>query len=89
MKKTSSAKVAFTTKDGKAVQFKPAGTKAAKTKMHVKQLEKRLSAMEQAVMKYNNVVQQREVQKQKKELQVDAVEKPKKVAVKSQKPQKE
>ena len=49
--------ISFTTKDGKSIEFKSTGVKKVKATQHVKQLEKRLSAMEKAVMKYNRDVQ--------------------------------
>ena len=54
--------IAFKTKDGKAVSFKSAGVKNAKATVRVKELEKRLSAMEKAVKQYNT-----SVDKQKRE----------------------
>jgi hypothetical protein len=59
--------IAFKTKDGKEIAFK--STRGhGKPDARVKQLEKRLSAMEKAVSKYNNAVQ---VKKAVKEQQSD------------------
>jgi hypothetical protein len=59
MKKAASSNksIAFTTKGGKEIAFKATGSKAKRTATHVKQLEKRLSVMEKAVMQYNHAVQ--------------------------------
>jgi hypothetical protein len=56
-KKTGSTSISFRTKGGKEIAFKAKGTNAKKRQVHVKQIEKRLSAMEKAVMQYNNAVQ--------------------------------
>lgn len=57
VKKTSTKSISFVTKSGKEVTFKPTGSRSKARSTHVKQLEKRLSAMEKAVMQYNNAVQ--------------------------------
>jgi hypothetical protein len=65
--------IAFKTKDGKAIEFKSGGVKKAKAVVRVKQLEKRLSAMEKAVMKYNHDVKvNKEVKEKKVKLDKDA-----------------
>lgn len=51
-------KIAFTTKDGKTVSFKSTGVKKVKAATRVKALEKRLSAMEKAVLHYNRGVEE-------------------------------
>jgi hypothetical protein len=56
-------KIAFKTKDGKAVSFKSTGVKQVKAVARVKQLEKRLSAMEKAVLSYNAAVEKRKKEK--------------------------
>lgn len=61
--------ISFTTKDGKSIVFKSGGVKKAKAAVRVKQLEKRLSAMEKAVLKYNHDV---EKNKEKKKLDKNA-----------------
>lgn len=52
-----SKKIAFKTKDGKEVSFAPKGKNAAKKKVHMKSLEKRLTAMEKAILHYNHAVE--------------------------------
>ena len=58
--------IAFKTKDGKEIAFK--STRGhGKPDARVKQLEKRLSAMEKAVSKYNNAVQAQKVRKEQQQ----------------------
>lgn len=64
VKKTSTKSISFVTKGGKEVTFKPTGSRSKARSTHVKQLEKRLSAMEKAVMQYNNAVQNQKAKKQ-------------------------
>jgi hypothetical protein len=56
-------KIAFKTKDGKEIAFKSTGGHG-KQSVRVKQLEKRLSAMEKAVLKYNDAVQSNKAKKE-------------------------
>lgn len=55
--------IAFKTKSGKEVSFVPKGKAVAKKKVQMKSLEKRLSAMEKAILNYNHAVQAREERK--------------------------
>jgi hypothetical protein len=55
-KKAGSGSIAFTTKGGKEIAFKAKGSNAKRRQVHVKQMEKRLSAIEKAVMQYNHAV---------------------------------
>jgi hypothetical protein len=65
VKKGKAKQIAFTTKDGKTVNFRPTGKKAASAGKTIKALEKRLSAMEKAVIKYNeDAVRHKEKQQQ-------------------------
>lgn len=58
--------IAFTTKSGKEVVFSSGSSAKGKiAKGHIKQLEKRLSAMEKAVLKYNNAIQSSQAKKAK------------------------
>lgn len=52
-------KISFKTKDGRDVTFKKKGN-GAKAQKTMKMMEKRLSAMEKAVMQYNAAVRKRE-----------------------------
>jgi len=64
-KKVNEKTIAFTTKDGKSIAFSGGNGKNKIAKAHIKQLEKRLSVMEKAVMKYNNAVQNHKAEKAK------------------------
>lgn len=55
--------VSFVTKGGKEISFKSTGSRNKTRTAHVKQLEKRLSAMEKAVMQYNNAVQNQQAKR--------------------------
>lgn len=58
--------IAFTTKGGKEISFSSGSSAKSKIgKAHIKQLEKRLSAMEKAVLKYNNAIQNSQAKKVK------------------------
>lgn len=63
VKKEPERKVAFKTKDGKEVCFAPKGKMVVKRAAHMKALEKRLTAMEKAVLNYNHAVQVHEERK--------------------------
>jgi hypothetical protein len=64
-------KISFKTKDGRDVMFKKKGN-GAKAQKTIKMMEKRLSAMEKAVMQYNAAVRKRE-EKSKEEKKVKKV----------------
>ena len=66
---TKKKPISFTTKDGKSIAFKSGGVKKAKTAHHVKQLEKRLSAMEKAVQQYNSGVAAASAAKKEKKVE--------------------
>jgi hypothetical protein len=65
VKSTLKKGVSFVTKGGKEISFKSSSDRSNKSTTHVKQLEKRMSAMEKAVMKYNIAIQKHEAKKAK------------------------
>lgn len=68
MKEKKSKTIAFTTKDGKKIQFNKTGSKT-KTKdiPNIKHLKQTRSALEKAIHHYNHAVQNYQTKKQKGE----------------------
>ena len=63
VKKAGSTSISFRTNGGKEIAFKAKGANVKRRQAHVKQMEKRLSAIEKAVMQYNKDVQDRQTTK--------------------------
>jgi len=65
VKKEPVKKIAFKTKDGREVSFvkKPKTAGKAEKGGHMKMFERRLSAMEKAILSYNNAVQAHQARK--------------------------